>query len=232
MMQIAGSIARFLGLGMIALVVGLWPIPLLANMPANAAQSCDQAAVRAAQATGVPQSILLAIARVESGRTVAGQYGPWPWTINKGGKGAWFSTADEAVIHATQALESGVTNIDIGCFQINYRWHGAAFSDLGAMLEPDRNALYAARYLQKLFAHHRNWEGAIGAYHSRLETAADGYLKKVAALIGEVPTETMARVDPPAQRDNRFPLLRAGKGRMPGSLVSTQGANSATSLLR
>lgn len=232
MMEIAVSVARFFGIGMIALGCGFWPVPLLANMPAATAQSCDLAAMRAAQATGVPEAVLLAIARVESGRTVAGQYGPWPWTINQGGKGAWFSTADEAVFHATKALENGLTNIDIGCFQINYRWHGAAFSDLGAMLDPDRNALYAAHYLQELFTQHGDWEGAIGAYHSRLEVAADGYLKKVAAMLGDVPTETLIRVDSPAQRDNRFPLLRAGSGRMLGSLVSTQGASTATSLLR
>lgn len=211
----------------------------VANSPASVAQRCDIAAVRAADKTGVPRDVLLAISRVETGRTVAGRYIPWPWTTNQGGNGAWFTTADAAVEHATQVVASGQTNIDIGCFQINYRWHGGKFPSVESMFDPEANALYAARYLQELFAQEGAWEGAIGAYHSRKEKAAAGYLKKVTAVMGDrlpdtgidtVSTPTMAQ-DPPS-RENRYPLLRAGSGRMPGSLVSTRDATATTSLLR
>lgn len=236
MMNTVLSLKRTLGLGSLALAGLIGAKAVMANSPNGGVQSCDLAAVRAAQITGVPQSVLLAIARVESGRTISGTYGPWPWTINQSGTGAWFSTGAEAVAHVTSALNEGETNIDIGCFQINYRWHGAEFADVATMFDPDENALYAAYYLQKHFARTGDWAGAIGAYHSRREDAAAAYVKKVTALIGDsLPNArvlSLTAAQPPAPRDNRFPLLRSGPGRMPGSLVSTQSTSSVTSLLR
>ncbi len=236
MMLTALSLTRSLGLGIIALLGLFGAKPLLANNTRTAAQSCDLAAVRAARITGVPEAILMAIARVETGQTVSGIYGPWPWSINHRGKGAWFNTGPEAVAHVTRALDDGEINIDIGCFQISYRWHGTEFPDVTAMFDPDENALYAARYLQKLFARTGGWERAIGAYHSRQEAAAARYLDKVTALIGNTlpagQDQSLSEPEPNATRDNRFPLLRDGPGRMLGSLVSTRNTTSATSLLR
>ena len=235
-MHTALSLMRTFALGAIALAELIAAKAALANSPNAGAQICDLAAVRAAQITGVPQSVLLAIARVETGRTVSGSYGPWPWTVNQNGKGEWFKTGAEAIAHVTRALNVGETNIDIGCFQINYHWHGAEFADLATMFDPEANALYAASYLQKHFARTGDWEGAIGAYHSRRDEAAAAYVEKVSALIGDpapdLRAQSLADAQPPASKENRFPLLRNGRGRMPGSLVSTQGTSSVTSLLR
>lgn len=46
-----------------------------------------------------------------------------------------------------EQIGQGAGNLDIGCFQLNYRWHGAAFASLADMFDPDRNATYAADYL-------------------------------------------------------------------------------------
>jgi hypothetical protein len=222
-----------------ACVISVGPVmvgPVMANSQKSMAQSCDLAAVRASEITGVPRSILLAIARVESGRTVSGTYGPWPWTINQGGRGIWFSTGADAITHVNRALHAGETNIDIGCFQLSYRWHGAAFADIASMFDPEKNAIYAATYLQKHFARTGTWAGAIGAYHSRREEAATDYLTRVKSHIADplsdIGLNNRAATKQPAPKDNRFPLLRNGPGRMPGSLVSTQGASSVTFFLR
>lgn len=223
------------GLFMVATLVA--QDPAFASKPAENAQLCDLAAVQAANKTGVPRNVLLAIARVESGRTVAGRHVPWPWTVNENGQGAWFKSSAEALSHVTLAVENGETNLDVGCFQISYRWHGAEFSTLAAMLDPEQNALYAARYLQRLFEKEGSWDRAIGAYHSRHDSSASGYLEKVTAVLGGLPDQIGKDGSPQAAAqtpENRYPLLlaRPGSDRMPGSLVSTRHAMSTTSLLR
>ena len=51
----------------------------------------------------------------------------WPWAINREGKGYWFESREEALAFAKASLAEGRTSFDVGCVQINYRWHGHAF---------------------------------------------------------------------------------------------------------
>ena len=193
---------------------------------------CDTAARTAAEISGVPADVLFAIARVETGRTVDGVLSPWPWSVNQGGNGAYFNSAQDALDHVLRAMADGHRNIDVGCFQINIRWHGAEFASLQAMFDPTENALYAARFLLQLHREYGSWDGAIGAYHSRHQAAATAYLAKVSALM---PTLPMAPAPPAARqaaaRDNRYPLLRPGKASGHGSLVTSALDPSAVPLL-
>jgi hypothetical protein len=194
---------------------------------------CDTAARTASAQSGVPVDILMAISRVETGRSRGGALEPWPWTVNEAGAGSFFDSVDAAKDHVRTAMANGKTNIDIGCFQINVRWHGAEFTSLGDMFDPAENAHYAARFLLKLHAEFGGWEGAIGAYHSRQEATATGYLAKVAAVMRQPVTESPPVVvaeDLP--RDNRYPLLRPGRTSGFGSLVSTAFDHPVTPLLR
>nr|WP_240335493.1 lytic transglycosylase domain-containing protein [Pseudotabrizicola algicola] len=207
-------------------------------MPAGAAQLCDVAAADAAAKTGVPLDILLAISRVESGRNVGGVLSPWPWTVNQAGDGAFFDSLGDATDHVLRALADGQRNIDIGCFQINIRWHAAEFTSLEAMFDPDQNAHYAARFLLKLFDEFGSWDAAIGAYHSRQSGAATSYQAKVSALLATVPQTPRAASfsdDQPARsalRSNRYPLLRpVGAGGL-GSLVASAQDRPAVPLFR
>jgi soluble lytic murein transglycosylase-like protein len=56
--------------------------------------------------------------------------------------------------------------IDLGCMQINHRYHGAEFSSVGAMLDPHANVDYAARFLARLHARHETWTMAVARYHA------------------------------------------------------------------
>lgn len=222
-----------------ALWVCLWFVlggvaPVHARSAVDVAQICDVAAEQAARSTGVPAAVLMAISRVETGRTIGGALAPWPWTVNEAGSGSFFDTADQALAHVTDAMATGAKNIDIGCFQVNLRWHGAEFASLDAMLDPVENALYAAHFLKQLYAEHGTWDGAVGAYHSRKPEAAQGYLRKVAGVL-DAPLPTGADPDrmadnEPSPRDNRYPLLQGGGGGN-GSLVFTD-ASGAQPLLR
>jgi hypothetical protein len=118
-------------------------------------------------------------------------------------------------------LDTGTTNIDLGCFQLNYRWHGEAFGSIDEMLDPQANALYAARFLGRKYAETGDWALAAAAYHSGTPEFADRYRSRFeavyAALTGDTP---LSAEDPPiSDRVNRFPLLVAGLAGSHGSLV-------------
>ena len=186
---------------------------------ARTADLCDRAAAQAATATGVPLDVLLALTRTETGRNRAGRMEPWPWAVNQGGKGQWFDTAEAAQLWVADQVQAGVSNIDIGCFQLNHRWHAGAFPSLEAMFDPEENALYAARYLAGKYRQTGDWETAAGAYHSGTEVYAQRYLARFRQIrlgLDEVPE--IATADP-LPRVNGYPLLRAGGAAGHGSLV-------------
>lgn len=178
---------------------------------------CLDAASTAAARTGVPYDVLLAITRVETGRNNR----PWPWTVNFGGEGRWFDSADEAEASVAEAVEQGVTNLDLGCFQLNYRWHANHFASIGDMLDPQQNALYAAEFLAGHFAQTGDWALAAAAYHSATPEFATAYKAKFEATYadpgGDAPE--MSAPLPTVDRKNRFPLLIAGVSGTRGSLV-------------
>ncbi|SDE33894.1 hypothetical protein [Ruegeria marina] len=87
---------------------------------------CDTAARRAARAHDVPFDVLRAITRVETGRSSGGTLEPWPWTVNMEGAGHWFPSQAAAQRFVFDRFKSGARSFDVGCFQINYRWHAQA----------------------------------------------------------------------------------------------------------
>lgn len=178
------------------------------NAARAARDSCTQAARLAAAELDVPSDILLAITLVETRKDGA----PWPWTLNHDGRGQWFPSASEAGRAATEILASGGM-ADIGCFQINSRWHGAAFASVDQMFDPVENALYAARYLRRLHAEMGSWPAAIAAYHSRDPARGQAYLDRVNQH------RTTSAMPPQRSTLNRFPLLHSGAPGSVGTIV-------------
>jgi hypothetical protein len=191
---------------------------------ADPAMLCDRAAAQASAATGVPVDILLAISRVETGRRRDGALSPWPWTINADGKGAFYDSEAEAIAAAQTHETDGTGTYDIGCFQLNIRWHGEGFSTYQEMFDPGKNATYAARFLQSLYQEKGNWADAVAAYHSRTPDLAQTYLNQVKAVLQSPDTpDTAAAPQVPAARLNTFPLLQAGATGGMGSIVPVTG---------
>ena len=100
-----------------------------------------------ARRAGLPQEVLHAISLTETGRAQGGRLRPYPWAINREGKGFWFKNREEALAFAKASVAAGRRSFDVGCFQINYHWHGHNFPSLEAMFDPDTGADYAARFL-------------------------------------------------------------------------------------
>ncbi len=182
---------------------------------------CDAAATVAADGSGVPVDVLRALTRTETGRASGGVLRPWPWAVNQAGEGTWFATKDEMLRHIDDLISAGVTNFDVGCFQLNYRWHGNRFASLPDMADPDQNARYAAAFLASKFVASGDWALAAAAYHSATPAYATRYLARFAEIYAalEASPATTAVVLAEPDQPNLFPLLIAGPSGGGGSLV-------------
>lgn len=147
-----------------------------------AAQDCARLAAEAGAHSGLPEGLLPAISLVEAGRGDGqGGVAPWPWTLNEGGKGMYFDTREEALAYLKEAVARGVTNIDVGCMQLNWKWHSAGFESPEDMIDPGRNTRYAARFMVELYNRLGSWDVAASAYHSTDRDRGQRYLAKVQA---------------------------------------------------
>jgi hypothetical protein len=156
---------------------------------------CRQAVSAAGRAAGIPDHMMSAIARIESGRrSTGGRVDPWPWSINVEGVDHVFDTRDQAVA-AVRALQAGGTrSIDVGCMQVNLLHHPTAFASLEQGFDPAGNAAYAARFLMQLFRQTGTWPKAVAAYHSFTPELGDAYERKVSAVMAEETRSDLAMV--------------------------------------
>ncbi len=216
----------------------------LALGPATAARSnisaiCDSAAEVASRESGVPMDVLRAISLTETGRKADGEFRPWPWTVNMEGIGKWFDDVSSAQQYVDRHFARGARSFDVGCFQINFKWHGAAFGSLEDMFDPVTNARYAARFLKELYQEFGDWSKAAGAYHSRTPKFARKYMARFDRIRANLPKLTVAPAFPVTvvsslqlpkseKTENTFPLLRAAGERGIASLVPLQ--NRGTTL--
>ncbi len=162
-----------------------------------------ETAVTGARTKLVPETLLPAIARVESGRLdpAFGRVRPWPWTINVEGIGSFYDTKAD-VIAAVQAFQAkGVRSIDVGCMQVNLMFHPDAFATLDDAFDPATNAAYAVRFLTSLFALTKDWNLATAYYHSQTQKEGEDYQRRVFGRIMTPmgpPTAAAAEAKPPS----------------------------------
>ncbi len=153
-----------------------------------------RAAIRAVeQAFAVPAGLMAAIGRVESGRAGPdGRIDPWPWSINANGVDQVFDSK-AAAIAAVRALQAaGTASIDVGCMQVNLKYHPEAFATLEDAFDPIRNATYAAGFLQRLRTQTGTWPTATAWYHSATPELGEPYARKVMAVLPDEQTQAGA----------------------------------------
>ncbi len=152
--------------------------PIVLQMPTSEAVCLTQI-FEAQVRYGIPDNLLLAIGLQEAGRNVDGVDTVWPWTANAVGEGAFLrdKSSLKSWVRAKQA--SGIQSIDVGCMQVNLRWHGHAFRDLDHAMDPVANVDYAARFLLDLRKETGSWWEAAGRYHSATEKFKTLYLSKL-----------------------------------------------------
>ena len=131
------------------------------------ADLCDQSIEQVASTSVVPREVIFKIARLESGRRVDGRHVSWPWSLNNEGKSYFLKDQAAALSTLAQLKAQGKTNVDVGCMQLNIRWHEDFFHSPEQMINPLDNVRYAARYLERLYKETGSWEKAVKYYHSR-----------------------------------------------------------------
>lgn len=170
--------------------------------------------ILAAQARhGIPDNMLLAIGLQEAGTRRNGQFTVWPYAVNAEGEGRLFDSRLAALDWIAERQRAGVRSIDVGCMQINMRWHPDAFVNAAEGFDPTVNVDYAARFLKQLYAQTGNWMQAAGSYHSQEPQYRDIYLShlhsNIAAANARLPEfialaggSAPRRTAPPVQRDD------------------------------
>jgi len=175
--------------------------------PGAGSGSCSEAAQQAERAWNLPDGLLRAIGRTESGRPDpdTGELEPSPWAINASGNGHVFDSADAAIAYVQSLQAHGVRSIDVGCFQINLVHHPAAFASLSEAFDVNANAAAAAQFLAELYQRSGDWELAVAHYHSAVPERGKPYRMRVLAQwrggalpapVRSAPTGMRTRGDP------------------------------------
>ncbi len=147
---------------------------------------CYRAIEQVSRQTGVPEDVMLAISLTETGKKIGGRINPWPWTVNMEGAGVWFEGPAEALAYVKTHFQRGARSFDVGCFQINYKWHHEHFGSIEEMFDPLANTQYAARFLTQLYHETGSWRQAAGYYHSRTPEYAQRYTTRFARHLARI----------------------------------------------
>ncbi|MEX0695449.1 MAG: hypothetical protein WD075_13450 [Rhodospirillales bacterium] len=202
-------------------------VALSANLISDADEArafaiCERATARWERLSDVPPKLLHAISLAESGRWSKQhrELRAWPWTVTSGGPGTYFASKAEALAEVERLQASGVSNIDVGCMQVNLHYHGHNFNSAASAMDPDINVAYAAKFLTRLREGADTWAEAAGYYHSMTPERTAYYRGKVekfwAGLTNGQPEETRlaslgkeADSEPTPQKFTITPIDRA-----------------------
>lgn len=190
----------------------------------NSLNHCEVAITHQERSRGMPSNLLRAIAMGESGHwDQARKRGvPWPWTVTSGGAGVYFPTKQAAINHVAALRAQGVTNIDVGCMQINLRAHPNAFSSMEQAFTPTANVAYAADFLSRLAAREGDWRKAAGFYHSATPHLYARYLRKIDRLWAELGTTPLQSAPVAARAATRSVAVASTENREPRPATAAQ----------
>ena len=145
----------------------------------NDKTACVKEILYAQERYSIPMNLLLAIGIQESGRKYDGVMTAWPWTVNSSGTGKYFNTKSEALSWLNKRMSEGYRSNDVGCMQINLKWHPHAFENIEDGFIPSKNVEYSAQLLLSLHKEFGSWNKAAGAYHSRTPEKQKTYLQSL-----------------------------------------------------
>ncbi len=199
---------KLLGLtALMALGAGLWTAGAAAKQnPDFKPNSCRTFTEKAEREQGIPRHLLTAISLAETGRwsEEKKEIFAWPWTVMAKGRGLYFKSKIEAIVAVNRLRRAGVTNIDVGCMQINLRYHPRAFASLNEAFDPTANVAYAAKFLKGLHGITQSWPQATANYHSTDPLRNVSYKNKVLSLWQSTGGGNLANLGPLASPDPAY----------------------------
>ena len=124
---------------------------------------CTSLIIDAEKRYNIPEGLLLAIALTESG-----SHGhPYPYAMNIGGR-PYLAPNNETMANViNRYMSAGQNSIDVGCMQINIKYHARRFSSPYDLLDSATNVDYGARYLTELAVASNSWQDAVMTYHNK-----------------------------------------------------------------
>ncbi len=139
--------------------------------------ACERHIIAAARRYDIPVGVLYAVGLAETGRQGSLQ----PYALNVAGRAIFPGSRSAAIEEFRRYYSQGERLIDVGCMQINYKYHGNEFSSMEAMLNPELNVHYAARFLSQLRKSQGSWAMAVARYHAGADndTAQKRYICRV-----------------------------------------------------
>lgn len=172
---------------------------------------CLSATLKAEEKYQIQKHLLTSISNVETGRwnKRLQQKAAWPWTVNVKGKGYFYKTKAEAVAAVKNWQKRGYKSIDVGCMQVNLRFHGKKFASLEEAFDPEKNVDVAARFLKKRHQSRGDWMKAATDYHSKRPSKARAYKKKLLAALDAAKT---GRDRYMAQYASNFLIVKDNRG--------------------
>lgn len=216
-----------------------WSSPALAQAADyGASADCPTLISQAETRRNIPRGLLMAIAMTES--SLNGR--PNPFAMNIAGRSYFASSGQDMANVISANWQRGVTSIDVGCMQINLKYHGMKFGRLTDLLNSPTNVEYGASYLIALAVEAGSWKDAVMSYHNkknptrrawygckvwnnylRINGSQTGYLQCGGAPAG---SSTASRTTMIAQQQPRStwsgggagPLNPAGTAQRPGSV--------------
>ncbi len=120
---------------------------------------------------GVPFNVLYGIASVESNLK--------PWALNVKGRSVYLQDRQKTISVVSRLLKRGIYSFDVGCMQMNVKWHHERFQNISQLVDPNHNVYHAAKFLNELYHEKGTWSAAVAAYHSRTPSRGRAYLQAV-----------------------------------------------------
>ncbi len=125
--------------------------------------TCSTMIAEVEQRRKIPRGLLMAIAITESGN--GGQ--PSPYAMNIAGRSHFADSKAEMAKIISANWSRGVKSIDVGCMQVNLKYHGQKFGRLTDLLDSQTNVEYGAGYLIKLAHDRGSWREGVMDYHNK-----------------------------------------------------------------
>ncbi|ROR39684.1 transglycosylase SLT domain-containing protein [Diaphorobacter sp. C33] len=129
--------------------------------------------VRIARQYGVDPWLLYGVALQESQLKFGARTLPYPWTLCVRGKGLRYAGYGETLAALKGYVGRGVTNVDCGAMQVNWRWHADRLGSFERALDPYPNLSVGAQILRGHYDARGDWRGAIALYHTGSDATAE-----------------------------------------------------------
>lgn len=144
--------------------------------------------VRTGRAESIPPLILYGVALQESARLFGKHVLPYPWTLNVAGTPRRFTSHAAAAAALRASVAQGITSVDCGLMQVNWRYHNDKLGNYYQALDPYPNLRTGALILRQEYAKTGDWFKAVGRYHApdnplRANAYANSVYQRMARVI-------------------------------------------------